>query len=72
MFARASSDIVISAAVPSRELMLSDPALFRKLRRGFTFSTGASTGTCPEQAHPPADGWELQHFSLFVTFFLRA
>jgi hypothetical protein len=64
--------MVISAAVPSRELILSEPALFRKLRREFTFSTGASFGAAPEQAHPPAACWGLQHFSLFVTYFLRA
>jgi hypothetical protein len=64
--------MVISAAVPNRELTLSELALFKKLRRELTISTGASAGTWPEQAHPPDDGWELQHFSLFVTYFLRA
>jgi hypothetical protein len=64
--------MVISAAVPSNELTLSDPALFKKLRRELTFSTTASTGAWPEQAHPPDAFWELQLFSLFVTYVLRA
>jgi hypothetical protein len=64
--------MVISAAVPSKELTLSEPAFFKKLRRELGSSTGVSTGACPEQAHPPAECWELQIFSLFVTCFLRA